>query len=52
MPTNGAMIWLSNMWAWLTDLVSGRNRESAQNDERTARQQRIEAHHRAHPPTK
>lgn len=51
MPTNGPMIWLSNMWTWLTDLISGRARNTAENDERVARQKRIEEHHRTHPPT-
>ena len=50
MPTNGPMVWLSNIWMWLTDLISGRARGSAENDKRTARQERIEAYHKAHPP--
>jgi hypothetical protein len=44
------MVWLSNLWMWLTDLLSGQARDSADNDERTARQERIEEYHKAHPP--
>jgi hypothetical protein len=50
MPSNGAMIWLSNIWEWLADTFSRRHRESAERDERTARRQRIQAHDQAHPP--
>ena len=50
MPTNGPMVWLSNIWMWLTDLISGRARGSAENDKRTARQERIEAYHNEDPP--
>jgi hypothetical protein len=50
MPSNAAMIWLSNIWEWLTDTFSRRHRESAEGDERVARQQRVQAHHERHPP--
>jgi hypothetical protein len=51
MPSNGPLVWLSSVWIWLTDLISGRARNSAEKDDRLARQKRIEEYHRAHPPT-
>jgi hypothetical protein len=48
MPSNGPLVWLSSMWLWLTDLISGRARQTAEDDERRARQARIDAYHAKH----